>query len=140
MKVYAVWTGEYSDADVLGIYSSEEAARDVADLVSGTVEPYELDAVKPEDPGEDFWVVEIDKSGRITKLVNKGRLDTSGELHTPFSYLRTHKDEPYMRASYWRLHVERYFPSEEHARRHATELWRQILAGQRPEGVDMGEN
>lgn len=47
-KVYLVWQGSYSDASVVGVFSTEEAADKLAamDFLDTHVEEFEIDAMK----------------------------------------------------------------------------------------------
>ncbi len=64
--VYLVTTGEYSDYQVRGVYSSEERAGEVVKLYSSaTIETYELD-VQPAHPTGKLWFeVQMKRDGSV---------------------------------------------------------------------------
>lgn len=152
-NVFLVTVGEYSDYRVLAVFSEDRKvdAEQAAILVGGDIEEMTLNPEEFVDPGMDYFRVYMRRSGE--SRVNKySRLDyeayellddTWGNRGVPREmevYLLTHKDRPLERRSYWQLCWYGYAASEEEAVRIANELRRQILAGQRPEGVDYGEN
>ena len=138
-KVYLVGTGEYSDYGIIAAFSSETRADEVAELVGGEVESYTLDPQGYADPGIDFFMVEV-KQNRESETQKLPRISDDGDILTPCAQFRTHADDGYGRKSYWRIYWKGYAKSEEHAVREINEIRRQILAGQRPAGVDMGKN
>ena len=142
-KVYVVTKGEYSDFHIVCVFSDEMEAKRIADLIDGDVENYELDVVKAEDPGQDFFCVVLARTGKV-EIYDDSRLDgfymETGGRRNERCGLRTHKDDPWKCKDYWRLIWYGYAESKEHARRHVEELRRQILAGQRPAEVDFGKN
>jgi len=140
-KVFVVMEGYYSARSIEAVYSEDQeaSANEYARLIGGDVESYPLNRPVPEDPGMDYFHVEMKHNGSA-EVQEDDRLAYSGERHESSAWLRTVKDEGWRRKSYWRLKWNGYALSPEHARRAANELRRQILAGQRPPGVDMGKN
>lgn len=149
-SVWVLSVGEYSDRKVAGVFSDEHQAKEAADLTGGSSERFILDGLDAKDPGMDFFFVEMSHSGKAERCHAKARLSDGrwtdedegvGQKWKPSVRLETHLDNPYQkRRSYWRLFWEGYAKSKEHAIREANEIRRQILAGQRPPGVDMGKN
>ena len=147
-KIFLVTDGEYSDYRVRAVFSDKEKADEFARLGNyERVEEYPLD-IEFKDPGYDTYRVEINERGSsfvqiLPRIGNKG-------IPIKECWLRTWKDSDPTSISYreglegksksWRLSWAGEAKSGEHARRHVEELRRQILAGQRPEEVDMGKN
>ena len=138
-KVYLVGTGEYSDFGIIAAFSSKSRAEQVAALVLGQVDEYIIDPKGYADPGIDFFLVEVERSGK-SMAQKLPRLSEDGNKSVPHVNFRTNLDRPFSRPSHWRIYWKGYAKSEEHAIREANEIRRQILAGQRPKGVDMGKN
>jgi len=139
-SLFVVSCGEYSAKDIVAIFSDKIKADNLACLVEGDVEEWCLDAPMADDPGLDFYELELNRDGEMTAPSKMPRLNDNGQRHRERVYLRTHKDDSYERKSYWRLYWRGYAKGEEHARRAAEELRRQILAGQHPACVDFGKN
>ena len=71
-KVYLVTKGQYSDYQVVGVFSSEEDAEKFCALYNGaldspyTVEEYDLDPGLPKvREGLGFWIVDMERNGRV---------------------------------------------------------------------------
>lgn len=153
-KVFLVTDGEYSDYKVVAVFSKKERAEEFTRLGEfENVEEYPLD-IEFKDPGYDTYEVEINEEGVVRRHSNPfirilPRINDKG-IPTKECWLRTWKDSDPTSIAYreglegksksWRLFWIGEAKSEEHARRHVEELRRQILAGQRPEEVDMGKN
>jgi len=140
--VYIVTVGDYSAYQIVAAFSEvrNADAEQCAELIGGEVEKYVLDQTQYEDPGMDFYNVDITHAGKVDCCFALPRLDGDGSKQQASIALRTHRDYPSERKSYWRLYWAGYAQSEEHARRSASQVHREILAGQRPAGVDFGKN
>jgi hypothetical protein len=72
MKVYLVWKGEYSDADVYGVFSSEDSAKDFSNLIGGRyIEDVELDEIPPEyaaPKGKRPYEVVLKRNGDVVEI------------------------------------------------------------------------
>ena len=140
MRVFIVTTGEYSDYRIRAVYSNREEADKAASLIGGNVEEFAVDKMQfLDDPGMDFFTVIIDRKGNASVFYDS-RLKEDGEKHEIVCYFRTNKDGYCGKHPLWNIQWQGYAKSEKHAVRHAEELRRQILAGQRPAEVDMGKN
>lgn len=139
MKVYLVGVGDYSYYNNVAAFSSRKRADEVAELIGGDVEVFEVKRKEFEDPGMDFFEAELTRTGEC-HVVKRSRLDEEGNRRKESSQFRTKKDEKWERRSYWRLYVHRYAESEEEVVKFCEDLRSRILDGERPEGVDMGEN
>lgn len=141
-KVFLVCSGAYSDYGVRAVYSEDQRAlaEEYTKLIGGEVEEYPLNEPAPEDPGLEWFAVYVEKSAK-TQVQTRSRLDRDGNRREEKVMFRTYEDCPeYSRWSHWRLSWYGYAKSQEHAVCQANELRCQILAGQRPPGVDMGKN
>lgn len=71
MKVYVVTDGEYSDRRTMGIYSTEEKAKDARRLYASDneVEEYELDLLPAHPPGMLRYWVRMDIQGNVSEMV-----------------------------------------------------------------------
>jgi len=141
-KVWVLTIGEYSDYHIVAVYDETESkeAERVAELIGADVEEYEVNTLHPEDPGMDYFSVVMGKSGEVIQCYTSVRIWEDGKCRDTEVCLRTKKDNKYERKSYWRLYWDGYAKSKEHAVKIISDIRRQILAGQRPKGVDMGKN
>ena len=145
-KVYLVAIGEHSDFSIAAAFSSKHRADGAAKLIGGEVNEYLVDPDGYVDPGLDFWELWLDRSGGITGPMMRSRLkggddkDHTARQRKGRIYLHTELDYPGRESGYWALHWEGYAKSKENAICKSNEIRWQILAGQRPIGVDMGKN
>ncbi len=86
-------------------------------------------------PGRVFRITIDPESRRIVEIEFE-ESNTDGSLRTSVAEL----DYPGRESGYWALHWEGYAKSKENAICKSNEIRWQILAGQRPIGVDMGKN
>jgi len=89
-KVFVVTAGEYEDYGLCAVFT--EGNRDLANrhakLIGGEVETWcPLNPVL-DDPGRDFWCVDIDTDGKIQADNCWPRLQTDGSLQRSFASLR----------------------------------------------------
>ena len=140
-KVYIVMEGCYSDRSIEAVFTEdqENEANEYARLIGGDVEEFPLNIPVPDDPGLDFFIIKMRKDGS-SYVGKEPRLKCNGEKCDSRVWLSTHKDIKWARKSHWVLYWRGYAKNQEHAVRSANEIRRQILAGQRPKGVDMGKN
>lgn len=145
--VYLVSVGEYSDYRILAAFSDAELAGKAAGLLAAGVETFTLDPDGFVDPGMDFWDLWMNRDGSIHAVQERSRLSPGDQLDQTarpragrislHAFQKDYKGDP---CDHWTLCWSGYAKSKEHAIREANEIRRQILAGQRPPGVDMGKN
>lgn len=87
MKVYAVFCSEYDYGNIIGVFSNEEKANEVAKLIDcGAIDgPFELDGfVVPEIPTDKtFFRVHLNTSNpKMTQTSKLEPLDRIGNLET----------------------------------------------------------
>jgi hypothetical protein len=119
-KIYAVETGDYSDYSVVGVFSTEEKAKTLADWLGGDVTEWELDEVQVGDlPKDPCW--------SVTSLPNG--IDIDGVYLDPCPSLSrlAYRNEinPYYGG---RVNVVVFAPDEAHARKIAADLFREYKA------------
>lgn len=83
MKVWLVWTGEYSDATVEGVFSTEELAKEACQMYPDgyTGDAYEVDSELPRvRAGIRLWNVLMEVDGTVVSVrhidIAKGKPST----------------------------------------------------------------
>lgn len=118
MKIWLVSDGDYSDYHIIGAFSTEERANEVAKKLSAGVEEYELDEVG-KDNRYSYWV----------RFYNDGKCEQTAHIEqSPYSTAlnRVGKMEgKYTRSHYW---VRVMAEDESHAIKIASDLIAQYKA------------
>lgn len=97
-KIWVVEKGDYSDYRVVGVFTSEEKAKQICDLINrdghfdaATVAEWPLDqAVNEINQGLDYWAVEMNREGKVTYTNKIGwagwewgtSINSRGRLHS----------------------------------------------------------
>ncbi len=135
--IFLVSQGEYSDYHIVAVFDNQEKANELSALIEDAdVETYPLNK-EFTDPGLDFFWVTMGRDGDSECDSYSHRLACDGELREEYIRLKTSKEIGYVS---WELTLGKHVKSKEHAVRLANEIRRQILAGQRPKGVDYGKS
>lgn len=140
-KVWLLCVGEYSSYRVVAVFDDarKKQAERIAEMIGGSVDgPYSLNGFEAQCPpiGMKFFEVDIRRDGKAT--VRLGRvLDENGKRQETYNHLFTHDNRPHERRSHWLLVCRLYAKSEEHAVKIANELRVQILAGVKPDNVEI---
>lgn len=140
MKLYLLTTGEYSDYRVVAVFDEEhlEEVRRLAALIGGDVqddEPLVLNEYQHDQPPPDarmFVRFCMFRSGMASEIHTDSLLNENGKRHKARYDVDCAERIPSLPNSVWRLHVQMYARSNEHAIKVANELRSQILAGAKP--------
>jgi len=142
MNVWLLTTGEYSDFRIEAVFDDEhrEEGNGIARLIGGNMwRCLTLNEFNYDEPPEGmfFYRLEMMRDGSVGHMSKDWPLERDGTKYDSKYNLKTKKDRPTERKSYWRLHVRVYARDEKHATKMANEIRTQILAGNKPEAGDI---